>query len=313
VVWTAKGSAGTRLVFARSDDGGRSFGPESSVPGSDAGGNRGWHAVTVLPNGEVLTAWLDHRDVPRSTAPMSGHQHGAASPEHGDSVARAQLSRIFFASLGNRRGAQVIASGVCYCCKTSLVTAPDGSVYAAWRHVYTGNVRDIAFAKSSDGGRTFDKPARVSEDNWVLDGCPENGPALTADAGNAVHAVWPTLIQESKAAEPAMALFYAMSRDGQRFTTRQRIPAIGVPRHVQIATMRGGNLIAAWDEQAPGVRRVAFARARIDGANPVRFTRESVADAAATYPVLASVSDGAIIVWTSGAPGKTVLRVQAVR
>jgi hypothetical protein len=266
--------------------------------------------VTVLPNGEVLTAWLDHRDVPRSTTPMTGHQHGAAATEHGDSVARAQLSRIFFASLGNPRGAQVIASGVCYCCKTSIATAPDGTVYAAWRHVYAGNVRDIAFAKSSDGGRTFDTPARVSEDNWVLDGCPENGPALAVDASNAVHAVWPTLVQESKATEPTMALFYAMSRDGRRFIARQRLPAMGVPRHVQIATLRGGNLIAAWDEQAPGVRRVAIGRARTNGVNSAHFVRESIGDAAASYPVIAALPDGAIIAWTSGAPGKTTLRVQ---
>ena len=47
--------------------------------------------------------------------------------------------------------ARALTSGVCYCCKTSLAIA-DGSVYAVWRHVYPGNMRDIAFTVSRDGG-----------------------------------------------------------------------------------------------------------------------------------------------------------------
>jgi hypothetical protein len=49
----------------------------------------------------------------------------------------------------------------------------------------------IAFTLSRDGGRTFASPIRVSDDHWVLDGCPENGPALAVDASRRVHLVWP--------------------------------------------------------------------------------------------------------------------------
>jgi hypothetical protein len=107
---------------------------------------------------------------------------------------------------------------VCYCCKTSVAAGSNDRIVASWRHVYPGNVRDIALALSSDGGRTFGSPVRVSQDNWVLDGCPENGPAVAIDKGNVIHVVWPTLVPGSAGAEPTMALFYAMSRDGQHFT-----------------------------------------------------------------------------------------------
>ena len=69
-----------------------------------------------------------------------------------------------------------------------------GRLVSAWRHVYEGNLRDIAFTESRDGGATFAKPARVSEDGWAINGCPDDGPALAADAAGGVHIAWPTVI-----------------------------------------------------------------------------------------------------------------------
>ena len=310
VMWTAKSSSGTRLVSARSTDAGQSFGPATSVPGSHATGNRGWQAMAIGAKGDPMAVWLDHREVPARPAgagPSAGHQHGAM-PQQTDGAARAQLSQLFFARLNDPGSARAIAPGVCYCCKTSLATGADGSIVAAWRHVYPGNVRDIALTKSSDGGRTFAPPIRVSEDNWVLNGCPENGPAVAVDQLNAVHVVWPTLVQGSGGGE-TLALFYAVSRDGQRFTRRQQIPTDGVPRHPQIVVSPAGRVTVAWDEQLEAAPRIVLARGAIDYGNPVRFTRESVTGEAGTYPVIAPVADGVLVAWTSGSAANSILRV----
>jgi hypothetical protein len=315
VLWTAKSATGTRLVSARSNDGGKSFGAAASVPGSDASGNRGWESAAVTSQGDVVAVWLDHREVPGrtpGTATAGAHQHGAASQRSpSEGVARAQLSQIFFARLNDNASARTIAPGVCYCCKTSVAAGAEGTVVAAWRHVYAGNIRDIALAKSSDGGRTFAPPVRVSDDNWVLDGCPENGPAVAIDQTNAIHVVWPTLVRGSAGADETLALFYATSKDGQRFTKRQQIPTEGVPRHPQLALGLGGTITVAWDEQVKGARRIAVAKGTNDGNNPVRFVRRSVGDEAGTYPVVASLADAVVVAWTtSGTAGNTVLRVE---
>ena len=112
---------------------------------------------------------------------------------------------------------------------------------AAWRHVYPGDLRDIAFAISRDGGRSFSAPSRVSEDGWAINGCPDDGPALVVDAGGVTHIVWPTVIAGD---EPVGALFYASTRDGQRFTPRVRIPTLGSPKpmHPQVALAADGTL-----------------------------------------------------------------------
>jgi hypothetical protein len=313
VMWTAKAASGTRLVTARSNDGGRSFGAAVPVPGSDAEGNRGWESMAISPKGDLVTLWLDHRGVPArpagSTA-MSGHEHGATEHPTGDSMARAQLSQIFFARLNEPASARPIASGVCYCCKTSVAVGRDGSIVASWRHVYPGNVRDIAFTKSTDGGRTFAPPVRVSDDNWKLDVCPENGPAVGVDPGNAIHVVWPTLVQGEPGTEPTMALFYATSSDGRRFTARQQIPTEGVPRHSQIAIGSDGAITVVWDEQVNGTRRIVVAERTLDDKGGVRFVRKSIADGSGSYPVVAPLPGATIVAWTAGSAGNTILRVQ---
>ena len=56
----------------------------------------------------------------------------------------AQKSALYYGPA--RAGAErELFKGVCYCCKTAMVAAPGGVLYAAWRHVFAGNLRDIAF------------------------------------------------------------------------------------------------------------------------------------------------------------------------
>lgn len=316
VTWTAKTAGGTQLLSVRSTDGGQSFTRPAVLPGSEASGNRGWQATAAGLDGQVMALWLDHRELamPAGGTAMdhSAHQHGAAAGGETDGVERAQRSKLFFAQLDDPGGAQALTGGVCYCCKTALATAPDGTIYAAWRHVYPGSVRDIAFTSSRDGGRTFSEPVRVSEDSWVLEGCPENGPSMAVDLRQRVHIAWPTLIQEPASAEPTLALFYAESHDGLRFTPRQRLPTEGVPRHVRIASYSSGSIAMVWEEGSEGTRRVVLGLGAPDEDGRVSWRRRVISgDATATYPVLATIEDGMVIAWvhdTGAGPGVRVER-----
>src|SRR5207237_927408 len=131
-----------------------------------------------------------------------------------------QQSALYYAraTAGGIDPERRITTGVCYCCKTAVAIGRDGSVAIAWRQVYPGNVRDIAFTRSADG-RAFAPPIRVSVDQWQLDGCPDDGPALAIGADGRTHIAWPTLVAE-RSGGAAIALFYARSSDGRRFTPR---------------------------------------------------------------------------------------------
>ena len=132
-----------------------------------AAGDRGWHALAIDEGGTPHILWLDHRGL--AARPKMAHDH------HGDGADMAQFSGLYYST---GAGERELAKGVCYCCKVAFAAGTDGSLFAAWRHVYKGNIRDIAFAASRDGGRTFSAPSRVSEDNWQLAGCPDDGPAI---------------------------------------------------------------------------------------------------------------------------------------
>jgi hypothetical protein len=180
------------------------------------------------------------------------------------------------------------------------------TLFLAWRHVFPGSLRDIAFAASRDGGRTFSPPVRVSEDQWQINGCPDDGPSMSVDGERRVHLVWPTVVSERGG--PVKALFYASSSDGATFTARQRMPTEGQANHPQLVVNRDGSLLVTWDETGSGPRRIAAARGRRGAGGAVSFIRATPAGAATgTYPAVASTKTGAVMAWTSGEPASSVI------
>jgi hypothetical protein len=282
VVWTSKGAQGTRLLQARSTDGGRTFSPAAIVAGTDARGNRGWESIAG-----PVALWLDHRELAADSAAPAQHVHAGGEM-------MTEKSKLYVGSLDGTVAPHAIASGVCYCCKTAIATS-GANVFAAWRHVFPGSVRDIAFTVSHDGGRTFAAPVRVSDDRWVLQGCPENGPALVIDTRQRVHVVWPTLTQASANGEDNLSLFYAAWADGRTFTPRHEIATQGTPRHPQMVVWNDG-LVVAWDETASGHHRAIVSHVVFDKNGAPAFTRDVLGDG--TYPVVA-ISDAPVTAWAS--------------
>ncbi|MEQ1759939.1 MAG: sialidase family protein [Vicinamibacterales bacterium] len=316
VVWTAKATAGTQLLAARSADGGRTFGASAVVTGSDAPGNRGWHSTTTDSRGRTFALWLDHRNLAGAASTMThNHEAGASAPAPApapaskpDPVARAGQSQLYFAPLDGAGAARSLTGGVCYCCKTSLTTDASGGIYAVWRHVYAGNERDIALTVSRDGGRTFSSPVRVSRDAWQIDGCPENGPAVAVDQQKTVIVVWPTLVRD--AGRESMSLFFATSRDGLNFSTRRALPTVGAAYHPQIALEPGGNVVATWEEVTAQGRRVVVARGSRDGNGQLAFRRLPAIDAqAGVYPTLAATPSSTVLAWVRRSEGGSMIAV----
>ncbi len=305
VLWTARGET-TEVRIARSRNGGKTFEAAVTLQSPGAQGDRGWPALALDRQGKAHAVWLDHRGLAAGRlagARHGGHQTGAAH----DGVAMAQKSGLYYAGADGLSGERELAKGVCYCCKTALAVGPDGSVYAAWRHVYPGGLRDIAFTLSRDGGRSFSTPARVSEDGWAISGCPDDGPAMAVDATTTVHLVWPTVVSGPT---PDGALFYASTREGRAFTPRTRIPTLGGPKpsHPQIVIDSSRRIVIAWDELVDG-RRVAAARELKARPNqPVEFGPAVTLPSPgyAMYPVLAATDQGVLAVWTTGGEASVI-------
>jgi len=293
VTWNAKGAT-SGIKTARSRDGGRRFVEEKSLQATDALGDRGWQASVIDTSGRLHTIWLDHRAMAASKA---AGDHASHKGEH-DGVAMAQRSGLYYAADGVPE--RELFKGVCYCCKTAMAVGPGREIYAAWRHVFAGNMRDMGFTVSRDGGKTFAPLTRVNQDGWSIQGCPDDGPAMAVDATGTVHLVWPTVKDEQG------VLLYATSKNGGVFSTPVRVPTLGGPKpsHPQVAVDRTGRVFIAWDEVREGVRRAAIA--------PLGSKSPEILDATTSYPVMAATDSGVVAVWTSGPPSRSTIGVRVI-
>lgn len=191
----------SNLQVARSTDGGRTFHSPVFVNDDHDGPPAGhtFHDLAVSPDGTIYVAWLDSREA------EFGARHA-----HERHAATSTTVRIARSTDGGQTFEPdvVVARGSCECCRTALHVDEHGTLYLAWRHVFGENTRDIALARSHDGGRSFTEPVRIHEDGWEIEGCPHAGPAVTTDAGENVYVGWYT------AAPNRIGLYRAVSSDG---------------------------------------------------------------------------------------------------
>ena len=326
VLWVSKRAGVAAIRAAASSDGGATFTPARSITPSGVTGARGWESATLGPDGRVHAVWLDGRfatpspprEKPAAAGPAAPNDHSqhAPSPSSAKGASAAPAAKHQHAPMRQDiyhvtwKGADApvetsVAANVCFCCKTAVV-ARGGDVFVAWRHLFPGGVRDIAVARSADGGRTFQDPVRVSADNWKIDACPDDGPAMTVDGDGALHVAWPTLVRDPDASR--MAIFEATSRDGGvTFSPRARVDSANSgPAHPRLATTAGGRRAVVWDELAQGARRVLF-RATGGAAAPLS------AGGVSSYPAITAVGDGFLVAWTDQAEGASVIRALRVR
>ena len=285
VVWRSVQEAENSIVAAYSSDGGHSFTPSRPLHGMTESGFRGFQSAAVGTDGTLYVTWLDgrHADGPKRT------QHSAP---------RQDVYHATWKPGATPRETQV-QDDVYFCCKTATVVDSEGTVSVAWRHIYPGSLRDIAFAQEIDG--VFGPPRRVSEDHWELAGCPDDGPSLAVDRSSKAHLVWPTVIQEPS---PAKRLFYASSADGTGFTTRLAVPPLGgdTMAHPRLALDERGRPVVAWDEIHKGQRKVALAYSSGEDSDRLVFGAPfTLSDGErAQHPDVTAVPGGVLVAWTSG-------------
>lgn len=310
VLWSKRdpGPQDTRrdiIRMARSTDGGRSFSPARLIHDRTFSGARGWQSLAAGTNGVAHAVWLDGRQAGTKIAAMahSGTPHKGQPPQE---VYHGMLT------VDGRMVESRIAEDVCFCCKTAVAVDHRGHVYAAWRHIFPGSMRDIAFAKSTDGGNTFSPLVRVSDDHWRLNGCPEDGPSLAVDPSGVVHIAWATVVEDGD--EPRKALFYATSRDGKVFSPRIRVATnkMSTPGHPQLALISNRGAAIVFDEAMGSTRRVSLARVTWSG--EVQPPQVLSGDESATHPVITETAAGTVLIaWTSRPDGPSSLSTIQLR
>jgi hypothetical protein len=241
----------------------------------------GFASLFDAPGGGLGLVWLDGRAINPSTL-------------NGDMALRASSFRP-----NGEQGPEVVVDGrVCECCPTSTATTSEG-VIVAYRDRSANETRDIFVSRLADG--RWSTPTTVHKDGWVLDGCPVNGPAVTARGAN-VAVAWFTAVKDQGRA------FVAFSRDaGRTFAAPVRVDDVSALGRVQLALLDDGSVAVSWVEFADGISRLKVRRVEAGG---TRSDAASLADGLGMqHPRLAYGRDELIVAWTESSRGSTRVAV----
>ncbi|HET9830206.1 MAG TPA: sialidase family protein, partial [Vicinamibacterales bacterium] len=182
----------------------------------------GFATLFPIADGGTGVIWLDGRTT-----------HG----EEGDMQLRAAMFDKAHKSLSD----SLIDSRVCECCPTSVALTADGPI-AAYRNRSAADIRDI-YVTRLDAGK-WSMPLLVHRDNFKIEACPINGPAVAA-SGKDVAVAWFTAPNEKQQS------FVAFSHDGGRtFGKATKVEDAGTLGRMQVALAPDGAVIVGWVEFA---------------------------------------------------------------
>ena len=275
--------------IAQSADGGETW-SEPLVPHRD--GTATEHGfVSLFPIRDSLGAiWLDGRNFARAAKGESANM---------------MLLMTTVGLAGGSGAERIVDERVCDCCQTSLAIASSGPL-VVYRDRLEGEIRDISIARWSDSG--WSRGTVVHADDWKIDACPVNGPAIAA-AGDRVAVTWFTNARDSA------RVYLAMSTDaGVTFAPPTRIDDGNPVGRVDVELDEHGGAIVSWmeftsDQQADvRVRRVD---AQGTPGTAVIVARTSGARASG-FPRMVARGDDLLFAWTeAGTPSR--IRVARAR
>ncbi|MCA9470541.1 MAG: glycoside hydrolase [Nitrospirales bacterium] len=292
--WTSPQSPPSNNPFAStlrlstSKDRGQTFSMPIIVNDDTTPSSHTFDNMCVDRKGVVHLAWIDER-----TGKRQPKTYITRSLDRGGSVAKnLQLE-------GN----------TCVCCRTALASAPDGTVYVAWRQILDDTFRETVVARSTDGGKTYSSPVIVGNDRWNFPGCPHRPASLAVDGKGRVYVTWYT-----EGPDDVPGIYLAMSDDqGRTFSPRKKlnVSTSTFPDTPQMAVDRSGRVLVAWEELSPVRHEIYFSSSLDRGQTfspPQRLN-----NAKAQHPAVAVNQQGqGIISWVEHAFPNNVTIVQNV-
>ena len=234
-----------------------------------AGKSHSFASITRLSDGEIGACWLDE----------SFNRSAGGRP-------------VVFAKTNgqNKFGNQLILDSVaCQCCRIAINSDTGGRITVAFRDIIDDSIRDMSVCSSEDKGRTFTRAVSFSKDEWVINGCPHNGPSV-ASAGNNTYAAWFT-------GGPHKGVYYCEMNERKEMLSKQLVSNHG--RFIQLCLMPDGSRVLAYNENVEAGGKVYSKIVLNKIANNKTYSSDlSTGNSMASYPVIRSFGpDKVIVAW----------------
>ena len=161
------------INIALSTDAGQTWGSPIKPHDDQSTRQHGFLTLLPTPRDEMIAVWLDARQYDSQS--FAGSFDNAV-----------QLRSTTIGKDGTLGSDTPLDLRACSCCQTSAAMTGDGTILIAYRDRKANEIRDISIVRRYNGA--WSDPVNVHADGWEISGCPVNGPAIDAQATDAVVA-----------------------------------------------------------------------------------------------------------------------------
>jgi hypothetical protein len=281
LVKSGPGAYAYDVQVSLSKDGGKSWGAPV-VPHSDKTlTEHGFVSLIPLADGRVGAVWLDGRN-------LKDVKEG--EEEKGPLPVSMTLRYAAIDAEGHVSDEALLDERVCECCQTSAALSSDGPV-VVYRDRSETEVRDIYVVRRQGNGWSAPRP--VYADNWEIQGCPVNGPSISAE-GRRVAVAWYT------DAGDAARVKVAFSEDaGVTFSGPVQVDDGDAMGRVDVLVMLDGSALVCWMSGTTEGGAIKARRVRTDGAlGPVSVVAKTDVSRSSGFPRMARLGEDIYFAWT---------------
>ena len=300
LVFTDPSSFAYDVFVSLSRDGGKTW-EEGFSPHTDGTISEHGFVSFFADGSDVGVVWLDGRNM------LGGHADESAQHVHSEGIDGMALRSTKLTSTGLISEDQEIDDLVCDCCQTDISETPDGPILV-FRNRTENEHRDIYFSRMINGQWSKSKPVAV--DNWLIGGCPVNGPSVAANQ-NKTAVAWYT--QAKGFGEVKVAL---SDNGSDNFNSPINIDTgEDVLGQVGLAPLEEGGFVISWmthKEGTSGELRVQY----IDdlGVTSQSIVKENISNTRiAGLPQMVLHDENIVLAWTGGSNVQKSVEVKKTR
>ena len=263
------------VVVSQSFDGGREWSTPVTAHDDGTPTEHGFVSLYRASDGVALL-WLDGRDTAK---------------EPGENVLDTSMTlrSATIDAVGTVIAEQRVDDSVCDCCQTDVAVAA-GVPVAVYRDRTAEEVRDIYVTRYIDGAWT--QGTRLFADNWVIPGCPVNGPAIVA-RGTDVAVAWFSAARDAPSVRVARS-----GNGGQSFGRPIEVADGPLAGYVGLAALPDGALVVSWVARTDyGSNELRLRHIGVDGAPGGELAIAEI-DQQRVFPQLGYSNGALVLFWT---------------
>jgi len=154
----------------------------------------------------------------------------------------------------------------CSCCQTDAAQTGDGAI-VVYRDRTKNEIRNMSYVRFINGKWT--EPKVLFDDDWMIPGCPVNGPAIDAK-GSLVAVTWFTVSNDIPRTKFAFS-----ENSGETFSEPILVSEGNTRGNVDVVLLNDGSAMVSWVERVNKITTLKIRRILRDGSvnEPITIAR----------------------------------------